>query len=299
MAAVSGARWRTYARRLAVGVLLAIGIAAELARPPESAGVSGAFFGALISLIASAFTFLAGHAVTVLVTIAQVAMMIGTAIARFALMVAGVFGHVVGFVKNFWTAVLRPFVVWSWEQFSRVVGWLQRTFKPLIDFLNDVRAELQKLYDKWLRPIFDTIEMARRTLQILATLRVPFARELDRKLAQLEEALLRPILELFRVLNEAMNWINRILTLDGLVQRLTLMKSIERDLAYVWRAWHNGQSQPLTQGDRDAAIVRQPFRTGAAIKGDVEAYIRSSSGPLAPAIEEAIANLKLTPGLGL
>jgi hypothetical protein len=277
--------------RALLWLLVALGVAAELARPPAAGPVHWAFFGAIFGAIVSAFGWLAGQAVTVAVTVAQVAIMIGQAIGQFAVLTASVFARVFGFLRSFWSGVLRPFISWSWEQIERLSGWLRRTFEPLIKFLQDVRTEIQKIYDRWLRPIFDTIDLTRRVLQVLATLRVPFARELDRKLAELEGFLLRPILELYRLLNTAMDWINRIVTLDGLLQRLTLIASLVRYQKDALNVWWQSIHRPLTSQQR--ADYEQPTsaRPIPVVASELREYVLNHTGPDQERIDEHALDL--------
>ena len=273
-------------------LVLACDVALSHALTARADGVQLAFFGGVFALITAAFAWLADKAVTIAVTVAQVAVMIGQAIGHFAVLTAHVFARVFGFLRSFWSGVLRPFITWSWDQIERFSGWLRRTLAPVIKFLQDIRTEVQKIYDKWLRPIFDTIDATRRILQVLATLRVPFARELDRKLAELESFLMRPILELYRLLNTAMDWINRIVTLNGLLQRLTLLKSLleyERDNWNVW--W---ESVRRRQGERPTLPPdARPARTAATAAAAVEAYALRHEGPDVGFIDEHASDLRL------
>ena len=80
--------------------------------------------------------------------------------------------------------------------------------------------------DRYFRPILNTITVTRQILRLLARFRLKWAQELDRKLAELEDLLLFPLREALLRLNQAMNWINRIITLDGLLQRVTFIRSL-------------------------------------------------------------------------
>ena len=69
--------------------------------------------------------------------------------------------------------------------------WLKRVFRPLFAFLLRLRRELLNFYVKFIRPVLDVIEAIRFGLQLLGRLGVEWAKELDRKLAQLENAIAR------------------------------------------------------------------------------------------------------------
>jgi hypothetical protein len=92
---------------------------------------------------------------------------------------------------------------------------------------------------------------------------VPFAQAIERKLADLESRLLVPIRFALAKVNEAINWINRIVDLDGLFQRLTLIESAvalqRRSLERASRASADGR----VSGDNAQAGSRQSSRSTA------------------------------------
>jgi hypothetical protein len=106
--------------------------------------------------------------------------------------------------------------------------------KPDSAHLRALRTWILKAYDKWLRPIFATIDVTRAILRLLADFHVPFAQSIERKLADLESRLMVPIRFALAKINEAINWINRIVDLDGLFQRLTLIESAWRYSGDMW-----------------------------------------------------------------
>jgi hypothetical protein len=278
--------------RVAPWLALALLVALDHAWSPVTVPHQGAFIGALISVIVSAFGWLADKAVTIAITVAQAAVMIGVAIAEFAVAVAHVFLQVWGVLGKFWGSTLRPFISWTWQQIVRFEGWLQRTFKPVIEFLQSVRREFLKIYDKWFAPIFNTIEIVRRMLQVLASLHLEWARELDRKLAAIEDRLLQPITFIMRRLNEAINIVNSVVSGFGLFQRLALLKSLIEYQRGVFNALHNARSTPVTDADRVRLKEKNAPETAEQILGRLDGGIRGDgSGLWTPAERAAFDEL--------
>lgn len=194
-----------------------------------------------------------------------------------------------------WTyeQVLSP----AWRKFWHLVDvvhdTLERVLAPVFSILRRIRDELLHLYEHWVRPVLDTISVARKTLHVLEALHIKWAKKLDDALGRLEEQIDRPFRFLLSKLNEVINLVNRIVTLDGLIQRLALVRSIERDIRYVVNAWHNSQSKPLTAQDRAAAAARDDYKSGEEIERELRAYLETGDGPWRPSIDEWSADLSL------
>lgn len=189
--------------------------------------------------------------------------------------------------------VLEP----AWRKFWSFIDWtrtaLDKVFRPVFRVLLRIRAELLKFYTRWVRPILDTIDVARKVLRVFSTLGLEWAKKLDAKLAQIAEHIDAPFRLLLRKLNEVINLVNRVVTADGLFQRLALVRSIERDIAFVSRAWWRANVRPLTADERAAlALKGEPVPIEEHVR-DVRAAIIDDSGPLAAKAREAVQDVKL------
>jgi hypothetical protein len=102
--------------------------------------------------------------------------------------------------------------------------------------------------------------------------------------------------------------VNRIVTLDGLIQRLVLIRSLARDYEYAWRAITQPYSRLLERKDRDAmnkalaaALIAAGFPEALAlaiiaagvvptpaptIESNARAYLRTRTGTNAPLLDE-------------
>lgn len=250
--------------------------------------IQGAFISLVITGVIAAIGWIADKAVTVAITIAQAAAMIGIAIAQFAKLVAIWFVKGFDFLGRFWRQVLRPFVNWTWEQIDTLARWLQETLAPVIRFIEDVRKWIDDFYRTYIQPIYDAIEIVRRILGILEQFGIDLAARLDRALAELEDRLLQPIREIRGYLNEALNWINRIVTLDGLLQRVMLLRSLIRDAGLVFSAFHQTRHATVTDQDRENIRTGGGAATPEVVARALRQYYATEDGPLAEYVEMGI-----------
>lgn len=265
----------------------------DSAHPTISGEYTGAFLPALFTAIASAFAWLADKAVTIAVVIYHATVIAGRFVWDVAVRIAGVFRDVYGFLRQFWTHVLRPFVQWVWRSIDRLAGWLRRTVEPVLDFLFRVRRELLKLYERFIRPVLDTIGVIRRLLQLLALLRIDWARELDRHLAELEDRLLVPIRFALGKLNEVINIVNSVASGFGVLQRIALVRSVFRDVYLLDDAWREAFHGPVTSAERKKFSERPPVTTGAEIGQGLRDYFSTGEGEYGPGARELAAEIRI------
>lgn len=151
------------------------------------------------------------------------------------------------FTKGLYEDILKPAWQKFWSLVDRVRGALEHALAPVIKFLRQVRDEIIGFYTKWVRPILDTIETTRKILRVLSALHLDFARKLDAKLGELEELIDRPFRIVLAKVNEILNVVNRVVTADGLFQRLALVRSITRDFKVIGDEYARWHKEPITQ----------------------------------------------------
>ena len=292
-------------RRLVQGVWLALALALLVwldSQLPTPAGVLRADFGvgaavAVISLLGNLFGLFRGKVDSSvkrgLEGLRGVIVTIGQTLAEFARDTASVFGSVWGFIRKFWDRVLFPLIQRLDRYIVRLFKWLKDTFGPVIEALIWLRAKILAFYAKWLGPIFDTIDVLRRILGIFSLFGLDWSRKLDQKLAELQDALMRPIRLVVEKINQVIDVVDRIVTLDGLLQRITLLRSYARDIRYVWNAWNNSQSKPLTEAERAAAAAAGGHKSTQLIERDFDTYVATGEGPYAALNDELWATIEL------
>jgi hypothetical protein len=176
---------------------------------------------------------------------------------------------------------------------DRIFRWLRDTFAPIIEALLAVRRKILELYDKWFRPILDTIDAIRGVLRIFSFFGIEWARRLDAALAEIQDRINQAFSTVMARLNQVIDWVDRIVTLDGFLQRLTLLRSLlryERDLWKVW--WESIRQREAEKGPiprRDLEAIT-PAQTSAAVRE----YSLTHGGADAHRIDEHVADLVLT-----
>ena len=200
------------------------------------------------------------------------------ALGLFGRFIGRSFGPLFRALGNMWTRLLR---------------FIDKLFGPIINFLMRIRDWVQRFYQRFIRPIVDAIEIARRVLRLLSLFGMDWAKKLDEKLYTIEQYFTAPIEFLTAKINEALGWINRIVTLDGLLQRVTLIKSLVRDANALANIWWQKTHRNLTPAERaeygrtwGGADVPQAVR-------DAEAYIVHRQGPDRAVINEHVADIRL------
>lgn len=181
---------------------------------------------------------------------------------------------------------------------DKAYHWLKNTldniFSPILDFLERVRVYIRDFYRKYVRPVLEAIEITRRVFQLLGYFGLDWAKAIDKKLQQLEDIITYPFDWVVAKLNETISWVNRIATLDGLLQRVTLLRSLLRDFQYTTNMFLNGLSQPISAWRLESYTKKpKPLPVEAAID-DMRGHFSDRSSELSPLIDEVVASLRLT-----
>lgn len=185
------------------------------------------------------------------------------------------------FLKELYTNVLQPAWTKFWTWIDRARHWLENFFKPIFEFLQHIREEILKFYNRFVKPVLDTIEIARKFLSVFKALGFEWAKALDAQLARIEDKINEPFLFALQKLNEVINVIDRIVTADGLFQRLALLKSIERDIKYIHQQLQHWRSNPLTSRERNDLLLNNQPPTREQLSDNFDRYLSTGSGPLA------------------
>lgn len=218
---------------------------------------------------------------------------LGNKIATLATQVGAFFRSIFGSTSKLWTRVIKP----ALSKITTWAKWLQqhlsKWFGPIITALKRVRGVVQKVYRRVIRPILDTIDIVRKTLQLLALLGWDDAKKLDAKLASLSAKIEEPFMLVVRKLNEAINWIDRIITLDGLLQRVTLIRSLIQYRRDVSRIAIRSTFNPLT-AEKETEYRRNmgSWTVDEHVQQSTEAIL-THDGPIARAAQEHADDLLL------
>lgn len=246
---------------------------------------------AIVDLIVTGIEILAGWvAAAAEVTAAYVwiaLQWLGTATATMLRNTGAMFARVWDGVKIVWSDVLRPALLWVDDHLKRLYSWLKDTFKPVFDFLRDVRDRLHAFYTTFVRPVIDTIEFIRQINRVLLAFHIGFLQSLDRTLQQIEQRIEEPFLWLEKKITEIWNALELVVTADGFFQRLTLIRSMSRYAPQWMRIATNQRTKPLT-GDQAYAITRaNETQTVPEITDDIRAYLAGADVNIGEVFDQA------------
>jgi hypothetical protein len=197
------------------------------------------------------------------------------------------------FLRLTYDSVIKPGLVKFWSWFDKFRHWLDATFGPVLEWLRIIRDHVIAFYRTWVRPWLDLIDVTRRTLRILSSLGIDWARALDAKLGQLQELIDRPFRIVLAKINEVINIVNRIVTVDGLIQRIALIRSLERDIRYAARALFNWRIKPLGESDWQKLRRGMARRTEAEVTREFGNLVARGEGPLSGLASEMAASWRI------
>lgn len=178
------------------------------------------------------------------------------------------------FLRTFYDHILKP----AWGKFWKFIDWAKRSledlFRPIFRVLRAVRAELLKLYAKYVRPVLDTIDLARKILHVASKLGLDVAAKLEARLGDLETWISDRFQEILGRVNNAIDIVDRVVTGDGLFQRLALVRSLARDFSYIGQEWAKLFKKPATEEELLKARKAKYFTEDSKVYGDelVKAY---------------------------
>ena len=190
--------------------------------------------------------------------------------------------------------VLKPAWQKVWEWVDKTQQWLRDTFEPVISWLQRVRKWVLDFYADFLRPILDTIDTARRALRVLGSLGVDWAKALDAKLGTIAELIDRPFRLALAKINEIINVVNRIVDANGLFQRIALIRSVERDIQHLSRAFANWRDKPLTAAQFEALRKQAAERTPESVRRDITEALIYNGGRNAALRSEVVQQVQRT-----
>lgn len=266
-------------------------------------------FGFIVAALGAIWDFLTGVAAASVTALWALVTTIASGLKATA-RVLSLFGqHAWGFLRATWDTVLGPIVdhtikpVWdllrrfwdsvivpAWRKFNELVDrlhtWLTDKFAPILCWLRRAREAIDTVYKDVIRPILTLIDVARAFLKILEQFGVKWAKALDDYLSQLEQRIEQPFLWITAKINELVNWVNRIVDLDGLFQRIVLLRSLVRDAEAQLRILQNLRLRDLTTDDKKRAKDAQHGKRYEQMQRDVVDAIVTGGGADGPLTDE-------------
>jgi hypothetical protein len=214
-------------------------------------------------------------------------------VAHILISTGAIFAKVWEGLKGLYTRVLRPLALWVDDHIRRFKGWLDRTFKPVFEFLKNVRDHIDAFYKRFVRPILDTIEFIRALNRVLLVFHIDFLKKLDATLQKIEQRLEDPFLWIYAKLTWLQNMVDSIVTAGGLFQRYILIQSLARDLGIAWRMFFNARAGALTAAERQQLKLRNRPKTPEQVRDEFEVYLATTGGAISERIDAARMNERL------
>jgi hypothetical protein len=166
---------------------------------------------------------------------------------------------------------------------------LATVLPKIIQIIKNVRTFLDTIYQKYLRPILNYLQILRKYLYILRLLHVPFAAKLDRVVGQIQSAIIGPFLWVFRTLNQYANWVNVILAADLTIQRAVFVRTMFKYQSDWVSMWWTGQQQVAAAPGGPPIVPAPVAPTNAQVTADFTTYVGADSGPYADTANQTVA----------
>jgi hypothetical protein len=145
---------------------------------------------------------------------------------------------------------VKAFATWAYREIVKLHDFLAAKFGPVLKWLKELKQHIRDIYDRFVRPIIDVIQFIRQLNALLELFHISLLKKLDATLAQIEQRIEAPFLWVTQKITWLENWIDRIVTLDGIFQRVTLLKSMAKYVAPWSHGFWNSQIDPTrTAGD--------------------------------------------------
>lgn len=206
---------------------------------------------------------------------------------RFSWKVAFSIGAIMNSLGWLWNKVIKQLITRLATLAKTVSDTITKVIVPALQTLQKIRDLLNKLYDKFVRPLLSYIQLVRKYLQILKALHIPFADKLDGILARIQGKIIAPYLWVLRTVNGYGRWINLIITAQGTIQRAVFLNSHYRyQSTWVGMFW-NSQTSKQVAG-KPATIDGVPVaRDSATVTQDVADFASFDGGNLAGVAEKS------------
>lgn len=271
--------------------------AGALAHAPD-APAAAAIFAAIVAGIEIAGSYIATAAEVTVTWLASVVSWLATHVENILLSSGAMFSRVWDAVRIVWSNVVQPFLQWVDDLFNRFVGWLRDVFGPVFDWLNRVRGWVQDIYRRFIRPFIDTIDFIDALTHALDALHIHVLDGLDAVLDQIRNWVTQKFLWVYTQLNVVWNWVDHIVTLDGYLQRITLLLSMKRYLPECTRGFWAGQMDERRQFGDDYSRGRDyPLDSPEEDGGHLALYYQGQASKFDGVIPTYVEQYRIAAGI--
>ena len=172
---------------------------------------------------------------------------------------------------------VRQLVLWTARKIKALHTFLEQKLAPVFRFLEKLRKRIDAFYKKYVRPVLDVIDFIRALNQVLEVFHIDLLQSLDAVLGEIERRIQQPFLWVQQQITRIDGWLDRIIGLDGLYQKFTLVASLRRYgptwMQHFWDdqitppdpatlATQRGREYPPHDSAKDRVVLTEYFRTG-------------------------------------
>jgi hypothetical protein len=184
---------------------------------------------------------------------------------------------------------IRSFVSWATRHLQALHDWLKDHLGPALRFLEKLRKRIADFYAKFVRPVLDVIEFIRQLNGILEAFHIHVLSSLDATLAELERRINAPFLWVQEQITRIDNFLDKVIGLNGLFQRFTLLTSMSQYRAPWISGFWNGQIDRNLIAAKRAAIPEPADPDPPELAGaELEAFYRGDRSDIDDALPELL-----------
>src|SRR5215471_3098732 len=144
--------------------------------------------------------------------------------------VHSVFSGLWTWLTNLWQWLNDHLIQKLKDLIDKIKDKLTKIFGPLLCHLKIEIDAYKKLWNTYVKPIFDFLQRVRRVLVIFRLLGFKWAKKLDQRIVALENAITQSFLGVLANLNRLADWINFIIDPFGLIQPNVWLGSIAQSV---------------------------------------------------------------------
>jgi hypothetical protein len=253
----------------------------------ETHGIIGAIVGAILGFFKGFGTGSVDALRSVVETIRRGLVELGKQVIQGLWEAAKGLGRALAALGRALVDVIKPALQWAWKKLQALESWLKNFFAPVLKFLKTIKDHIDAFYKTYVRPIIDTIEFIRQLNRVLTALHIDVLQKVDSVLQQIETAIEKPFAWVRAQITQLQNWVDKIITLDGVFQRATLIASMSRYAPAWMRVAVAARSKPLS-GDEAYAIERANETPDLpAVVADLRTYFEGGDVNIGAVIDEA------------
>lgn len=192
---------------------------------------------------------------------------------------------------------LRAFVSWARRYLEALHTFLKTKLGPVLAFIDKVRKRIQELYAKYVRPVLDVIDFIRQLNRLLEVFHITVLSGLDAALSAIERKIDAVYSQVIANINRIDNFLDKVIGLDGLYQRITLMTSMSRFRGSWIAGFWNGQIDANTIGIKLAAAPDpEPLEDPALGGAELAAFYQGQSSDIDDALPELLELFRTAAG---